>query len=78
MDNIDKTSTLRDIYFDYHLKLGEMKNDPATDAITLKHISDIYAVDSEKIYDNGYMQFPLGMAHQQPPSTKCGGPRRSP
>lgn len=59
MDDIDETSTLRDIYFDYHLKLGEMKNDPATDAITLKHISDIYAVDSEKVHDNGYIQFPM-------------------
>jgi hypothetical protein len=59
MDDIDDTSTLRDIYLDYHLKLGEMKNDPTTDAITLKHITDIYAVNSEKIYDNGYVQFPM-------------------
>ncbi len=59
MDDIDETSILRDIYLDYHLKLGEMKNDPATDAITLKHISDIYAVDSEKVHDNGYVQFPM-------------------
>ena len=59
MENIDDTSTLRDIYLDYHLKLTKMKNDPATDAITIKHITDIYAVDSEKVHDNGYVEFPM-------------------
>ena len=41
MSAIDDSSTLRDIYVDYHTQLEKMKIDPSTDSQTLEHIHNI-------------------------------------
>jgi hypothetical protein len=55
MSAIDDSSTLRDIYIDYHTQLEKMKNDPSTDSKTLEHIDNISTETSWVSEDHRYI-----------------------
>jgi hypothetical protein len=55
MSAIDDSSTLRDIYIDYHTQLEKMKNDPFTDSKTLEHIDNISTETSWVSEDHRYI-----------------------